>query len=226
MVTVLCIIGINSQLLEFYENQSPFSKESFNPSINRAIKSNKLIPTADYWGGSTKSAYSPSTASVYGHQNQEPRTYRQPKHYSDSSRHPSENLFKRPVKPSYQPREPTYKAYEDYQHDRQVTLSKLKHEAYPDQEVSYQDHRKPSYDLYSTTRLPARESYPTNKAPLKYKQEDYGREKPYSNDNGYSYNETRLYCNPEAPPACFDYRFGMCVQDESYPEDDIRVGRF
>ena len=31
------------------------------------------------------------------------------------------------------------------------------------------------------------------------------------------------FCNPMAPPTCLDGRFGFCLSDDEYPEDEIKV---
>lgn len=31
------------------------------------------------------------------------------------------------------------------------------------------------------------------------------------------------FCNPNAPPPCVNKRFGFCINDEEYPDDDIKV---
>lgn len=31
------------------------------------------------------------------------------------------------------------------------------------------------------------------------------------------------YCNPEAPPDCIHEKFGICLDDDEYPEEEIKV---
>ncbi|XP_057378565.1 protein spaetzle 4-like [Daphnia carinata] len=31
------------------------------------------------------------------------------------------------------------------------------------------------------------------------------------------------YCNPNAPPPCVNKRFGFCISDDDYPDDDIKL---
>lgn len=240
-LAALSLAYVNSQLLEFYESQSPFSTESVNPSVSRAIKTNKLKPSTNYWDNlQTRSTY----VTNQGRQGQNLNSYRRPKHYSSTQSYQTPATYVEnydvtskpyPTKSSVKPYTPrhSYEGHFNVDYELQA-ISKSKYE----NSYKKETHHQAAYDPYDISRpnlkvvhnqewkAEAGPRYPSDgnnyhsKVPPRYPSENYETPSRYRDSR---YNESRSYCNPDAPPACFDYRFGMCVEDNSYPEDDIRV---
>lgn len=226
LIALIITSQVNSQIFKYYGSPSPFSFDSFDLTVLSAIKTNKLRPSTNYW--ETTHQRESTTPINYERYTKDSKRRQRPKLYPPPIANHNPSLSNARLRPSHQVVEgpveslvSTYRTFGGHQNADYDPYSIPKYRNTPNMKLIRAEYQLNNHPFFQSNPQ-VEEHYKVRKAPSSASK-DYDKEINYFDGN---YNVTETYCNPEAQPACYNYQFGMCVEDNSYPQDDIRVTTF